>query len=227
MTTTTTPESRARLSAGGWAGVLGVAVPLVGVIVLPIWTFPPTTASGLQVQTFAREHTASLQAMMVAYTIGVTLWLVLGAAAWARMRVSLPRDSMLTTCFAAGLVAFVTLLLAGFTCFDILVYRNPEPAEARLLYDLTFGLLAMSGMPTAAALTAYAVAVYAHGVFDRVTGHIAALTAAAHATLLLSFIAGHGFFSLEGAVITVVPAPLWVWVAYTGSTLTRPRPAVA
>jgi hypothetical protein len=81
----------------------------------------------------------------------------------------------------------------------------------------------MSGMPTAVALTAYAIAVYTHRVFDRTTGHLAVATAAAHVLLLLSFIAGSGFFSLEGAVITVVPALLWIWIAYTGSTLTSPR----
>ncbi len=177
-----------RLSAGGWAGVLGVAVPLVGLIVLPIWTFPSTNASGADVLAFARGHTGALQTMMLAYTVGVTLWLVFGAAVWARMRAALPGDSMLTTCFAGGLISFVTLLLAGFTCFDILVYRLPPPAEARLLYDLTFGLLAMSGMPTAAALTAYAIAVYRHRVFARPTGHLAAVTVAAHVSLLLSFI---------------------------------------
>ncbi len=117
-------------------------------------------------------------------------------------------------------MTFVTLLLAGFTCFDVLVYRDPAPAEARLLYDLTFGLLAMSGMPTAAALTAFAISVYTHRMFDRLSGHLAAAAAGAHVLLLLSFIVGSGFFSLEGAVITVVPAFLWIWIAYTGSTLT-------
>ena len=223
--TTTARVPRLRLSAGGWAGVLGIAVPMIGVIILPIWRFPATTASGVEVLAFARGHTAALQAMMLTYTVGVTLWLVFGAAVWARMRAALPSDSMVTTCFAGGLIAFVTLLLAGFTCFDILVYRQPPPAEAGLLYDLAFGLLAMSGMPTAAALTAFAIAVYAHRVFDRPTGHLAVAAAAAHVLLLLSFIVGSGFLSLEGAVITVVPALLWIWIAYTASTLTaRPVP---
>jgi hypothetical protein len=221
--TTTARAPRPGLSAGGWAGVVGIAVPLIGVIILPIWKFPATTASGVEVLAFAREHTASLQAMMLAYTLGVTLWLVFGAAVWARMRAVLPSDSMVTTCFAGGLIAFVTLLLAGFTCFDILVYRHPAPAEARLLYDLAFGLLAMSGMPTAAALTAYAISAYTHGAFKRSTGHFAAAAAAAHVLLLLSFIVGNGFFSLQGAVITVVPALLWIWIAYTASTLSTRR----
>jgi hypothetical protein len=78
-----------------------------------------------------------------------------------------------------------------------------------------------------AALTAYAISVYTHRVFDRPTGHLAAAAAAAHLALLLSFIVDSGFFSLEGAVITVVPALLWIWIAYTGSTLTTRRLSAA
>jgi hypothetical protein len=177
------------------------------------------------VSAFAGDHTVALQMMMLTYTVGVTLWLVFGAAVWARMRSTLPTDSMLTTCFAAGMVSFVTLLLVGFTCFNILVYRQPPASEAKLLYDLTFGLLAMSGMPTAVALGAYAVAVHRHRIFARPTGTIAAAAAAAHVLLLLSFIVGHGFFSLEGTIIAAVPALLWTWIGYTASTLSSPTQA--
>ena len=222
------PGFRSRLTAGGLAGVLGVAVPLGGLVIRPIWTFPSTTASGASVTSFVSAHTAPLQVMMITYTAGVTLWLVFGAAVWARMRAALPGDSILTTCFAAGLTSFVTLLLAGFTAFDILVYRQPDPTEARLLYDLTFGLLAISGMPTAVALTAYAAATYRHHAFAPATGAIAAATALAHVLLLLSFIIGRGFFSLQGAVIAVIPALLFFWIAQTSTTLTaQTRPATA
>jgi hypothetical protein len=219
MTATNMTFPRVGSSAGRLAGVLGIAIPMIGLIVLPIWRFPSTTASGAEVSAFAADHTAALQAMMLTYTVGVTLWLVFGAAVWARMRSELPADSMLTTCFAAGMISFVTLLLVGFTCFNILVYRQPPPSESKLLYDLTFGLLAMSGMPTAAALGAYAVAVYRHRIVARSTGHVAAAAAAAHVLLLLSFIVGQGFFSLEGMVIAAVPALLWTWIGYTGSVL--------
>jgi hypothetical protein len=46
----------------------------------------------------------------------------------------------------------VALLLAGFTAFFVLVYRGADVGDPRLLYDLTFGLLATSGAPTAIAL---------------------------------------------------------------------------
>jgi hypothetical protein len=211
---------RGRLAGGGWAGVLGVAVPVIGLISCPIWTFPSTTATGAHIAAFVSAHHAALQATMLANTLGVSLWLVFGAAVWARLRATLPATSMIPTCFGAGLVAFVTLLLAGFTAFDILIYRQPGASETQLLYDSTFGLLAMSGLPTAAALTAYAAAVYRHRVLPGHTGHLAAAAAAAHLLLLLSFVVRDGFFSLEGLVITVVPALLFAWIADTGSCLT-------
>jgi hypothetical protein len=212
---------RRRLAYGGAIGVLGVVVPAVGLIILPIWRFPPTGASGLQIVAFAGHHRAALQAVMLSYTLGVSLWMMFGGVVWVRLRSALEPDSWSPTLFAVGLVGFVTLLLAGFTALDVVIYRRAGPSEARLLYDLTFGLLAMSGPPTALCLGAYAVAVYRTGVLPRYTAHLASVTAAAHLLLLLSFVVENGFFSLEGTVISVIPAPLWAWFLVTGFAMLR------
>lgn len=53
----------------------------------------------------------------------------------------------------------MTPLLNGFTAFALLLYRQCGAEMSILLYDLTFRLLAMSGMPTVVALAAFAVAV--------------------------------------------------------------------
>ncbi|HKC28977.1 MAG TPA: hypothetical protein VKB75_13275 [Jatrophihabitans sp.] len=212
---------------GGVAGVIGVAVPAVGLAIVPIWRFPATGASGAQIAAFTQQRHGALQAVMLFYTLGVTVWLVFGAALWAQLRHRAEVGSPIPTGFAAGLVGFVTVLLAGITAFDVLLYRQPGPVEARLLYDLTFGLLAMSGMPTAVALGAFAVGVYRHRWLPRHTADLAAVTAVAHVVLLLSFIAGSGFFSLEGAVITVIPALLWAWILITGISMIRCTPQVA
>jgi hypothetical protein len=74
---------------------------------------------------------------------------------------------------------------------------------------------------------AYAIGVYRHRWLPRHTADLAAVTAAAHVLLLLSFIVGSGFFSLEGAVITVVPALLWAWILLTGISMIRCTPQVA
>jgi hypothetical protein len=206
---------------GGWAGVLGIALPLGGLLILPIWQFPGTNAGAGEVSAFVAEHRPALKAMMFLYTLGVGLWLVFGAAVWARLRESLPATSVLPACFAAGVIGFVTLLLAGFAVFDVLTYRNVDPRIGLVLYDLTFGLLAMSGVPTAVALSAYAAAVGYVPALPPHTGHLAAVTAATHLLLLTSFIATSGFFALEGLIIAAVPALLWIWIADTGAALLR------
>lgn len=217
-------------SLAAWAGIAGIAIPMVGLVVMPIWSFPGSNATASQIAAFMAQHRSALQLMMVLYTIGVTLWLVFGTALAARMRASVPSESVLPNLVAAGTIGLVTLLLAGFTSFDLLVYR-PRGTQARLLYDLSFGLLAMSGLPTAIALSAYAVAVRRYRFLRNSTGYLAALGAAAHLLLLLSFIAATGFFSLEGLVIAVIPATLWIWILHTAIVMARldndTRPAMS
>lgn len=217
------PPGAARIA--GMAGIAGIAIPSVALLLVPIWDFPATGTSPGGLVEFVTAHQHGLQATMVLYTVGVTLWAVFGAAAWAQLRATLPpsgRTAALLACFAAGLVGFVTLLLAGFTAFDVLVYR-PSADDAQVLYDLAFGLLAMSGMPTAVALGSYALLVRAQPVVPRWAGVLAGITALAHIALLVSFVVPRGFLSLEGQVITAVPALLWAWILGTAIAMARTR----
>jgi hypothetical protein len=194
---------------------MGIAIPTVGLAIYPLWLAPGTSATGSAIADWAQEHQSRLQAMMVCYTIGVTLWLAFGASVWALLRSALPPDAVETSAFGAGLVGFVTLLLAGFTAFDLLVYRQQTATEAKLLYDLTFGLLAMSGLPTALCLGAYARAVYRTRALPTHTAHLAVAAAIAHLLLLLAFIAPTGPLSLEGFSIIGIPGLLWAWILVT------------
>jgi hypothetical protein len=204
-----------------WTGVLGILIPTIGLAVYPIWSFPGTRASGADITSWAAAQHGRLVVTMLFYTIGVTMWLAFGAALWSYLRDRLPAGSTLPIGFGAGLIGYVTLLLAGFTAFSLLLYRLPEGSIATLLYDLTFGLLAMSGMPTAMSLTFFAVAVYRHGMLPRFIAHIAVATAAAHVLLLVGFIAHAGPLSLEGFSITGIPALLWAWILTTALSMPR------
>ncbi len=115
----------------------------------------------------------------------------------------------------AAEISFVTLLLAGFTSFFVLVYRGAESSDAKLLYDLAFGLLAMSGAPTALALGSYAARAIRADTLPNWTASLAALAAVAHIALLASFLITDGFFSLEGGVIIAIPATLFAWILGT------------
>ena len=142
--------------------MLGIVVPMVGVAVCPIWSFPSTQTPGNEIASWAVTNHSRLVVTMLLYTVGVTLWLAFGAAVWAYLRDHLGAGSSLPTTFAAGLIGYVTLLLAGFLAFDLLLYRQHSAEATSLLYDLTFGMLAMSGLPTAVSLIAFAIAVFAH-----------------------------------------------------------------
>lgn len=204
-----------------WTGVLGIAIPLVGLVVYPIWSFPGTQTPGSDIASWANAHHSRLVVMMLFYTVGVTLWLVFGAAVWGYLRGQVSAGSCIPTCFGAGLVGYVTLLLAGFSAFDLLLYRRHGAEITSLLYDFTFALLAMSGMPTVVSLVSFAVAVTVHRVLPVGTAYLAAVVAAAHVLLLAAFIVDEGPLSLEGFSITGIPALLWAWILVTALAMPR------
>jgi len=212
------------LKLAGAAGVLGVALGSAGSIVGQIFEFPATGSTAAEITAFVDAHRTALAVGMVLNTAAVSLWTVFGAGVWLRLRHVTREESLLSACFAFGLVGFVTLIFAGFTSFFVLVYRAPEVSDPRLPYDLAFGLLAMSGAPTAVALGSYAALVFRDGHLPRWTAWLAALAAAAHVALLASFLITDGFFSLEGQIITAIPATLFLWIAGTGIAMVTTDP---
>jgi hypothetical protein len=202
------------MKLAGVAGLVSVALGSAGGIVDQMWQFPATGSTAAEITAFVHAHRTALLAASVLNTAAVSLLLVFGAGVWVRLRHA-TTESLLSACFAVGLLSFVTLLFAGFTPFFVLAYRAPDVSAACLLYDAAFGLLAMSGAPTAVALGAYAALVSRAGHLPRWTASLAAFSAAAHLVLLASFWVRDGFFSLEGAVIIVIPATLFIWIAGT------------
>ena len=103
----------------------------------------------------------------------------------------------------------------------MLVYRAPAASDPRLLYDLAFGLLAMSGVPTALALCAYAAQVFRDGRLPGWTAWVAVAAALTNLALLASLVIRSGFFSLEGGVTIAIPATLFVWIIGMSVTMMR------
>jgi hypothetical protein len=215
---------RRRLTVGAIAGIVGVLIPTVSNAIIPIWRMPSTSASGAHVAAYVLDHQAAFRAVLVLDTIGVTLWMVFGGAVWLRLRRASGTDTLATSLFGVAFAAMATVLITGFTVAFVLAYRTPDPTTARVLYDLAFALLAMSGMPAAIALTAYAAVAVTNAHLPRSTGHIAATAAAAHVLLLVTLVTPTGVLSLEGPSITVVPAFLFVWIFGTALTLRRSDP---
>lgn len=208
-----------------WAGTLGVAIPAVAIPIYPIWLVPPTQTSGGDVALWASAHHDRLVITQVLYTVGVGLWLVFGAAIETHLRNRLPTGSPLAAGFGVGIVGLVTLILSGFTAFDLLLYRPRSAELSALLYDLTVGLLAMSGIPTVVALGCFAIAVYRHRVLGRNCAHLATIAAAAHAFLIAAFITPTGPLSLQGVLtVTGIPLLLFAWIGHTARAI-RPTDA--
>lgn len=208
------PADSTRLA--GVAGVAGILLPLAGLLVLPIWAFPATTSTGGELEQFFAVHRAHFQAVMVLNASGVSLWPVCAAGIGYRLRQANGSSVVPNTCFALATVSFTTLLLCGFVSGFLLGYGALAPGQTQLLYDLAFGCLAMSGLPTAVAMGSFALMNLRYRVFPPRSTWIATATAAAHLAILFSLIVPSGLFSLEGGVITIVPAFLFVWIFDTG-----------
>jgi len=101
----------------------------------------------------------------------------------------------------------------------VLVYRAGDVSDPRLLYDLAFGLLAMSGAPTALVLGSYAAQVCRGSHLPRWTAWVAVVAAVAHLLLLASLLITSGFFSLEGGVVIAIPATLLAWILGTSTSM--------
>jgi hypothetical protein len=89
------------------------------------------------------------------------------------------------------------------------------------LSDLSFGLLAASGVPTAVACGAYATVVRRTRALPAWTAWIAVFAAAAHVLIAATFLFDSGFLSLEGQVITWIPATMFAWILGTSVALLR------
>lgn len=204
-----------------WAGTLGVLIPAAAIPIYPIWALPSTQTSGTDIALWAAAHHGPLVITQVLYTVGVGLWFVFGAAVWTHLRSRLPAGSPLPTGFLVGIVGLTTLILSGFTAFDLLLYRPRSAEISTLLYDLTLGLLVMSGVPTVVAAGSFAIAVYRYRALRRSTAHVASLAAAGHVALLAAFIAATGPLSLQGAVtVWAIPLLLFAWIGHTSRAIT-------
>lgn len=213
------PLGSARMAR--WAGTTTFILAAVALVAYATWSFPETQTSGTDVALWAAAHHDRLIVMQLLNTVSVAVWFIFGAAVWTYLDDRLSASSTLPRLFAASFFGCATLVLSGFTAFDLLLYRHHSAETTTLLYDVTFGLLAMSGMPTVVALGSFAIAVYVHRMLPRYTAHLAIAAAAIHPLLLAAFIVKTGPLSLQGFSITAMPAFLFAWILATALAMPR------
>jgi len=207
--------------AAGLAGVAGFLLIASAAALLPFWTALDTIDSPEAFARYAQDQRSQIVAAMFLYSLGFGLFLVLAAALWTELRRANPRAEWLAAVFGFAAVSMSTMIVAAFVPASVFAYRSHSPEIAQTLWDLGFGMLALSGVPTAVCMAAYATATLCYGGLPRWTGWLAAVGVVPHLVIAGSFMVGDGFFALQGDVTLWVPLTLFGWILGASVALTR------
>jgi hypothetical protein len=208
----------------GLAGLVAFGLIVLATFISPpLWNAPGTNASAARVSAYAQEHSDRIVAGLLIFSLAVGLLLCFIAGLWAWLREHERAPYTLSSVFALGAVAFAVMILVGFVPIYVLSYRTQPSTIAGPLGDLGFGLLALSGIPTAVFLAAYAALVIWQRCLPLWTAWLAIGAALAHDLIAASFVSHGSFLSAEGSVIVWVPATLFAWILATSAVLLRMR----
>jgi hypothetical protein len=207
----------------GAIGVAGVLISIAATLIEPLWDFPSTAASSAEVARFVAANRDGVIAAVTIYTLGMALYLAFCAGTWSLLSRRDDVSDVLATIFGACSVAQVAVVFAGFAPTLVIAYRAPEVAGARELRDLSFGILGLSGAPTAVALGAFAAIALRGRLIHGASAWLAVLAAVAHLAIVFTFAFESGFLSLEGFGIVAIPATMFAWMLATGIALLRGR----
>lgn len=223
--TTASTTVLARLA--GVAGLVSFALIITAAFIAPpLWNAPGTMASSARVTEYAQTYRGQLIASLLIYSVAMGLFLCFAGGLWAWLRDREDPPQALSALFAFGAVALTILIWCAFVPGYMLSYR-PQPATiAGPLADFTFGLLALSGIPTAICLSAYAALVIRLRCLPIWTAWLAIGGALTHLLIATSFVSHGGFLSLESSVIVWVPATFFVWILASSVTLLRTKPRI-
>jgi hypothetical protein len=220
-----TGRAQTRLALAGLASF--DAIIIATFVAPPLWNAPGTNARASEVSSFAHAHAARSVAALFIFSLAMGLFMCFTAGVWSWLRYLEPEPRALSSMFAFGALALAVLVLAAFAPAYLLSYRHQPASIARPLADLTFALLALSGIPTAVCLGAYAALVARLRCLPLWTAWVAAAGALAHVLIAASLLSHGSFLSLESAVIVWVPATFFLWILAAGAALLRARPAPA
>jgi hypothetical protein len=204
-------------------GLASFALIMVAALIVapPLWDSPSQTAPAAHVAAYLETYHGRLLVSQLVYSLGMGLFLCFTAGLWSWLRRIEPAPEAVSAVFAFGAVALTLLILTSFATADVMAYRPQQPALAVALTDTTFGLLALSGVPTAVCLGAYAAIVLRYRCLPTWTAWLALVAVDAHLLIAASFLSHGSFLGLEGSVIVVVPATFFAWIFATSAVLLR------
>jgi len=209
------------IRAAGLAGVTSFILIVVAAALLPFWTALHTTDSPEAFARYAQDQRSQIIAAMFLYSLGFGLFLLLAGALWAQLHRAGPGAQWLAAVFGFAAVAMSTMILAAFVPACVFAYRSHSPELAQTLWDLGFGMLALSGVPTAICMSAYATVVLCYRALPPWTGWVAAVGVVPHLFIAGSFMNHKGFLSVEGDVTLWVPITLFAWILAASIALVR------
>lgn len=217
-------ESRQRwIRVIGLLGLIGFALIVTAAVILPFWTGIHTNDAAESFARYARDQQNRILVAMFLYSLAFGLFLVLSGVVWIEIRRANSATDWVGAVFGIAAAAMSTMILVAFVPACVSAYRSHSPEISRMLFDLSFGALAFSGIPTAVCMAAYAVATLCFTTLPRWTGWVAAMGAIPHLVIAGSFLVKDGFFSLEGDVILWVPVTLFGWILAASTALLSPK----
>jgi hypothetical protein len=208
----------------GLAGLLSFDLIVAATFIAPpLWNAPGTRSSATAVALYGQHNATRITVSLFVYSLAMGLFLCFAGGLWSWLRHREGAPQVLSSIFGLATVAASVLILAGFVPTYVLGYRTQPANVAGLLGDLTFGLLALSGIPTALFLAVYAALVIRRGGMPRWTAYLAAVAACAHLLIAASFLSHGAFLSLESGVIVWVPATFFLWILVVSAAFYRGR----
>jgi hypothetical protein len=206
----------------GLSGLLSFDLIVIAIFVAPpLWNAPPTLSSAETVAVYTGRNATRITLSLFLFSLAMGLFICFAAGLWSWFRQQEPAPKTFSSILGLAGIALAVLILAGFVPIDLLGYRSEPASIAGLLADLTFGLLAVSGLPTAAFLGAYTALVLRLRCLPMWTAYIAGSGAIAHVLIAASFLSHGSFLSLESGVIIWVPATFFVWILATAAVMFR------
>jgi hypothetical protein len=206
----------------GLAGLATFALIVVSSFVAPpLWDVPGTNATGAQTAAYVFDHRSRSVVSLFMFAVAVGMWLAFSAGLWSWMRAREPEPQALSAVFAFAAIAMLVMIVSAFVPVAVLSYRLQDASAAGVLADTGFGLLALSGIPTAVSLGAYAAFVLKTRCLPRWTVAVALPAALAHVFIAMSFLSHGALLSVEGSVIVWVPALLFAWLLAVSCAVLR------
>jgi len=208
----------------GLAGLFCFDLIVVATFIAPpLWNAPGTRSSAKAVALYGQHNATRITVSLFVFSVAMGLFLCFAGGLWSWFRHREGSPQTLSSIFAFAAVTASVLILAGFVPTYLLGYRIQPASVAGALGDLTFGLLALSGIPTALFLAVYAALVIRLGGLPKWTAYLAIVGACAHILIAASFLSHGAFLSLESEVIVWVPATFFVWILAVSASFYRGR----